>query len=225
MKKHITVPITIIASLIFTTGIALAAPRDITTKLGGKANEVFKIVGGLVTKSLQVDGNIQANGKIYRGKRAGEGDKNPLVIADDLTVTGAITSNKLPVTTTKRYNGTIDTSVSGDVVVDTVGSTDCTTMPGTFMKATHTHWKKIAIPEAKVAALPDIRMYVKPYIAAVTAPSVNPFTSIADLWIPAGGFYVSPGFGYYFYKATTELCNGTITPTYFTTGEYQIVVQ
>lgn len=226
MKKNLTVPITIIASLIFTTGIALAAPRDITTKIGGKANEMFKLVGGLlITKSLQVDGNVQANGNIYRGKRAGAGDNKPLLVADDLTVTGSITSNKLPVSGTKRYTGTIDTSVSGDIVIDSIGSTDCTTAPGAYMKASHTHWKKIAVPEVKVAALPDIRMYIKPYFTPVTAPSVNPLASIADLWAPASSIDVSPGYVYYFYKATSELCNGTITPTYFTTGEYQIVVQ
>jgi hypothetical protein len=225
MKRRFSVPITIIGSLIFSTGIALAAPRDITAKIGGKANEVFKIVGGLIVKSIQVDGNIQANGNIYRGKRAGAGDNNPLVIADDLTVTGSITSNKLPVSGTKWYTGTFDTTASGDVVIDSVGTTDCTTAPGTYMKSTHTHWKKIAVPEVKVATLPEIRMYIKPYFTPVTAPSVNPLASITDLWAPASSINVSPGYVYYFYKATTELCNGTITPSYFTTGEYQILVQ
>ncbi|MFA6043199.1 MAG: hypothetical protein WCV85_01730 [Patescibacteria group bacterium] len=225
MQKRITIPVVIICAMFLTTGIALAAPRDITSKIGGKANEVFKIVGGLITKSLQVDGNIQVNGNIYRGKRAGAGDKNPLTVADDLKVTGTITSAGLNVPATKRYAGTIDIAAAGEVVTESYTTGDCALLPVTYPKVQRFHWKKIAVPEAKVAAYPDIRMYVKASITAPVAPSVNPFTGVADLWMPAGSIYMSPGYVYYFFKAVQEACNGTLTPSYFTSGEYQIVVQ
>lgn len=235
MMHKRSIVLAVLASFFVGGTVMAVTQRDITARLGGKAGQVFKLVGTLVVKTLQVDTNLRVDGGIYRGTKAGAGDKKPVVINDDFLVRGDITGKKLTINSlsvsgTKRYSGTFDTSATGDFVSTMSYSTvDCTNPSyATSIQTSATHYKAITIPEVTLAALPDIRVFYRTQTSTnfnpaslVYTPSMYPNGN--DNWLPLTT-YLNEGKAYFSYKTVTTQCNGTVTNTISTTGEYQVVI-
>lgn len=222
-----SIVLAILASF-FVCGTALAAQRDITSRLGGKANDIFKITGGFLAKTLQLSGNLRVDGKIYSGA-TGAGDTKPVIINDNLQVKGRITTNGLTVDGTKRYSGTFDTSLDGDFVSTLTFSSDCEGLSGTAQKTQVTHYKAITIPEITLSAIPDVRAFYRTQASTqFTAPPASSYSPTLlpnnnDNWVPLTT-YLNEGKAYFTFKTVTTQCNGTVTNTINTTGEYQVVI-
>lgn len=95
--------------------------------------------------------NLHVNGKIFTGKKAGTKDKTPVVVDDNMKVTGTLQTRGLTVSGTKRYSGTVTTSADGDFVSTMTYPTDCALFPA-YSHTVATHYKAVTVPEAKVAA-------------------------------------------------------------------------
>lgn len=165
--------------------------------------------------------DVRIDGRVWRGATAGTGDTKPFSINDNAEIAGSLTVGGLRVLGTKRYEGTFDTSADGDEVTRYSGDTTCT-YGATSLKYYHVHWKKLTVPEITLSAIPSVRMFVKPVTPAGYTP--NYFPRSGDVWSSVG-YVVSEGALYYQFKTISELCSGTMTTTYNTTGEYQIVSQ
>lgn len=218
----------------FVCGTALAAQRDITSRLGGKANDIFKITGGFLAKTLQLSGNLRVDGKIYSGS-AGATDSKPIIVNDNLQVVGGVTAASatiggLPVSTTKRYSGTIDITAAGDFQTTSITTTDCADLSkATYTKTTVYHYKTIAVPEVNVTALPDIRVFLKMGNLSTT-PTYTPsqYPNNNDVWFSGTAYYLADDTVHLPYKMVTTTCGGTVATTAWpttTSGEYQIIVQ
>jgi hypothetical protein len=227
MMQKRSIALTVLASF-FVCGTALAAQRDITSRLGGKANDIFKITGGFLAKTLQLSGNLRVDGKIYSGA-TGASDTKPVVINDNLQVKGRITTNGLTVDGTKRYSGTFDTSLDGDFVSTLTFGYDCTVPANaTYMKTQAIHYKAITIPEVTLSSLPDVRMFYRTQTATLYGTPASSYTPTVfpnnnDNWVPLTT-YLNEGKAYFTFKTVTTQCNGTVTNTINTTGEYQVVI-
>ncbi|MBI5404617.1 MAG: hypothetical protein HY976_00150, partial [Candidatus Kerfeldbacteria bacterium] len=183
--KYRTIIATVVAAAVVVGGTAYAATlRDVTARLGGQINDIFRISGELfVTKNLHV------NGKIFTGKKVGAKDKAPVIVDDNMKVTGTLQTKGLTVLGTKRYSGTVTTSADGDFVSTMTYPTDCTLYPS-YSHSVATHYKAVTVPEAKIAALPAIRVYYKvdanptAPIPVTYSPSIYPNNN--DSWISSG---------------------------------------
>jgi hypothetical protein len=115
-KKVISIVATVFFSVLIGSGLVYAATtRNITAKLGGATNDIFELSGGLQANTLKVTGNsilngailnnsttngvdnplifgdnVRIDGRLYRGATKGPGDNKPLIIDDDVVITGKL---------------------------------------------------------------------------------------------------------------------------------------
>lgn len=177
---------------------------------------------------LKLADNVRIDGRLYRGTKAGPGltDSKPLIINDDaqvtgnLAVTGDVTVNGVSATVKKMYTGTFDPAQDGDSVISGTVNTTCA-FP-TDDKVTRYHWKKFAIPEVVIADMPNVDVYyeVHPSLQIIFPVVTNGWANFNVL----EAVVLTDGNAYSLYKTTTEMCNGTIESSLFTTGNYKIVV-
>jgi hypothetical protein len=119
-----------VVSFLLCSGIAYAATRDITTRLGGKVKDVFKITGTVLVNALKVNGivqikgsvsnpsgdlrladNVRIDGSMYRGTKTGTSDNQPLKVNDNMEVAGSLAAS------TVATNALIATSLSGTGII------------------------------------------------------------------------------------------------------------
>jgi hypothetical protein len=201
MKYRIALLTAALAIFVVGGTVYAATTRDITTRIGGKIGELFKINGSFwVTKNAKIDGKLTV-GKLnvfgvkrYTGKI-------------DTTLDGDFVS-----TLTYSYDCTLPAYA---------------TAPHTVA----THYKALTVPEVKLATLPDIRVYyrtITPTANAILSPitstySPSNYPNGNDSWTSAG-YYLTAGKIYAAYKTVSASCGGTAVTNYLTTGDYQVVI-
>lgn len=137
------------------------------------------------------------------------GDTKPVAIDDNLRVVGGVTATAatiggLPVTGIKRYSGTFNTSLDGDIISTLTFASDCMGLAGTAQKVQATHYKAIAIPEVTLSALPDIRVFYRTQTATLYVPPMSSCTPTVlsnnnDNWLPLNA-YLNEGKIYIMFK-------------------------
>lgn len=179
--------------------------------------------------------NVRIDGRIWRGTTAGPGDGKPFIINDDAQVTGslaagAITTGTLTTDTLtiggvaaarhKVYSGTIDLTASGDLITTSTITIDCTNQAASWIKSFSYHWKRVDIAEMDLNNPPLIVLSYKLSATNTTYP--------ANSWITPSSFpypmIYNQGYILFTYKTVLETCGGTVTPSYYTSGEYKVVV-
>jgi hypothetical protein len=196
MKKRIIVPVVVFALLVVTAGIVNAATeRNITKKLGGNKGDQFTLNGLLFVSQLKVNKTTQFN--------------------------GAVTIGGKPVPTKTLYKGVFDVTQDGDQVATwgPTGSSDlCNAVP-TATRTTEYHYKKIAVSGLRMTAIPDIKVSIQ----IDSTHMAGPYPNISNSWV-GGSYVLADGYAYVMYKMVSVACSGTETPTYYTNGNYQILV-
>lgn len=121
IKRIFSVSATVLFSVLVASGIVYAATRNITSTLGGASGDIFEVSGGFKVSSLTVGAqgtggvtffngtivnntttsgadnpvtfgdNVRIDGRIYRGATAGTSDTLPVIINDNLQVSGSLT--------------------------------------------------------------------------------------------------------------------------------------
>lgn len=231
MKRSLAITIIVLASLTLTVGVVKAASAVYDTLTIGRQG-----VGGVTyfngtmknnttgtggaDNPVTIGDNLRIDGRVYRGATAGTGDSSPFIINDNLEVAGTIVFNgSRTAVAGKVYTGSVDITQNGDEIVT---STDVACSVPSGLKNYSFHYKKVAVAEVTVAALPDIRVYTK-------APAYAPMNIIpngGNAWGAASYVFFSDGYVYFAYKYVTNFCDGTsITTNYMSGDGYQIVVQ
>ncbi|MFA6197627.1 MAG: hypothetical protein WC734_00525 [Patescibacteria group bacterium] len=176
---------------------------------------------------IAIGDNLRVDGRVYRGTTPGTTDSKPFIINDNaqidgsLTVVGSLTSNGLPVSTTKRYDGTFDVTADGDFVSTSSYGNQCADYPTSILYY-HEHMKKVAVAEASLTNPANIRVFYKP--ADDSVYTAGPYPNGNNAWVSAGYSQID-GYVYFTYKQVTETCGGVLTPGYYAKGEYNIIVQ
>jgi len=248
-KRIISIIITVFFSVLIASGIVYAANRNITARLGGVANDVFELSGGLKVNALKVAGtsfltgailnnsatagadnplifadNVRVDGRVFRGAKAGPGDGKPFIINDDAQVVGSLSTASLTVNgaavgTKKIYEGTLDLASTGDEIVTLAPGNSCT--PDTNIKYYKYYYKKLAIPEITLSDLPEIRTYCHAHVSGVMSTTLP---NNKEVWMGCT-FYYAEGYGYLLYKYENETCAGNISSTsYYFDGHYKIII-
>lgn len=211
-----------VLAAVFGVGIAHGAGViDATKKLGGAVGGVFRLDGQMRMRSLFVRDDVQITGPIKNGTRT-VGVKNPVLVNDDLKVTGTITGN-------------LTGNVTGSVTGNTAGSVGFTTT-ATGLVPTNVQG---AIDELGVS-LADLIAGANIVASGVTTSSVvtastwkgnsydvcaTTFRKSADItavFTPTskteGSYSVSPN---NIFQAVDQACNSVATGTF--TGTYDII--
>ena len=246
-KRTISVTATVLVSVFVASGLVYATTRDITTQLGGVANDVFQLSGGLQVNRLKVVGtsfltggilnnsttkgvdnpliladNVRIDGRVFRGATAGPGDSKPFIINDDTEIKGTLTVGGVAGARHKVYTGSFDVNASGEEIKTDTDSVDCTNpLYATWSKYTYYHWKKIVVPELDLNSMPSIKVYTKLY------EDFDIFPLSGNVWIEMSGYSLTAytqGNVYILYKYVDQHCNGTLETTPYLTGEYKIVL-
>ncbi|MFH0828953.1 MAG: hypothetical protein V1907_02120 [Candidatus Kerfeldbacteria bacterium] len=220
----------VIGIAVLTIGIVNAKDLSALVASTLTVKKTAKFSGSILNPSgdLKLIDNVRVDGRLYRGTKAGPGltDSKPLIINDDaqvtgnLAVTGDVTVNGVSATVKKVYAGTFDPAQDGDSIISGSVNTTCT-LP-TDDKVMRYHWKKIAIPEIVVNDMPSVDVYyeVNPGLQIIFPVVTNGWANFNIL----EAVVLTDGYAYSFYKSTTELCNGTVESSQFTTGKYKVVV-
>jgi hypothetical protein len=253
MKKIIVIFAIAIASTALTAGIVrAAATHNITGTLGGVAGDTFSLEGTLAVGSLHVGSqgtggvtyfngtiinnttgtggannpvtfgdNIRIDGRIYRGATAGPTDSLPFIINDNaqvdggLTVSGAIIAGGKDVPTKTVMSGSLNKARNGDKTSVMNFGSDCNSFPEGPENYTY-HYRAISIPGLSPNNPMDVRVFTS--VDDTTGDLAGP-----NMWASAG-YYMSTGSVYVLYKSVVHGCDGSNTTSYYSTGNYKVVV-
>ncbi|MFA6098912.1 MAG: hypothetical protein WCV50_05185 [Patescibacteria group bacterium] len=248
MKKIIVVFIVVVASTMLTAGIVrAAASHNITSALGGVAGDSFSLDGTLATSSLRVGSqgtggvtyfngtivntttgtggtdnpvtfgdNVRVDGRVYRGATAGTADSLPFIVNDNMEVAGTLTIGGKDATTKTVLSGSLDLTAAGDETIEYDYSADCIAeYPEGVAKYTY-HYRKILVPDLSVDNPMELRVFT-----SVDATSGQ--LDLENQWVSAG-YTMTDGAIYVYFKSETQLCGGSSTVGYGTTGDYKVVI-
>lgn len=146
---------TVFLSVLIASGLVYAATtRNITSKLGGIANDQFDLSGTIKVNALRVNNtsylggpivnptltkgvdnpitfgdNVRFDGRVWRGATAGPGDNKPFIINDDTQITGNITAanatlNNLSTTSLTVNGAAVGTKKTYEGTIDLTGNGD-----------------------------------------------------------------------------------------------------
>lgn len=196
MKRKFIIAITVFATVMLTAGmVGAATERNITKKLGGNKGDMFTLNGLLFVSQLKVNKTAQFN--------------------------GAVTIAGKAVTTKTAYKSSFDVTQDGDQVGawgSTMPDEFCNSSP-TAIRTTEYHYKKIAVAGLRTNTIPDLKVSIQ----IDSTHKAGPYPDVSDSWI-SGSYFLTDGYVYLMYKLVSVACNGTETPSYYTNGNYQILV-
>ncbi|MFH1598262.1 MAG: hypothetical protein ABIB97_04315 [Patescibacteria group bacterium] len=184
--------------------------------------------------------NVRIDGRVYRGSSPGTSDTQPFIVNDKMQVTGNLSVASLTVTDNQTISGTltlgdgdpaaakkilagnIQITEDGDAIATYDTTTDCGDCPSCYDYYDY-HYAKIAVPEVSYNNLPNIRVF-----GAIEPSEGYGSTAYLDLdeeqFVPLS-FSLTEGYVYVQFKNITYGCDGLPNdPTYYTNGEYKILI-